>query len=135
MDTENFLVNFEAALVQKPRPRMAVMSFPVNPTGQTVDRLLWKRSFCWPNSIRLVFHDFCLRRSAFDGYVSSLHAFKCLVQKRWWSKARHFQKLTIWQAEDRIFSRECRGDCTVQRVKTYVIWEFTNLFKKQRWQL
>ena len=67
---QDFFANLEAAWEQAwPRPRVVVMSFPHNPTGQCVDLEFMARmvEFARTHDVLLV-HDFAYADVGFDGY-------------------------------------------------------------------
>ena len=67
---QDFFANLEAAWEQAwPRPRVVVMSFPHNPTGQCVDLEFMARmvDFARTHDVLLV-HDFAYADVGFDGY-------------------------------------------------------------------
>ena len=68
-DTD-FIENLEAAMKRTwPKPKLLILSFPANPTGQVVDRAFFERviEFARDNDLMVV-HDFAYAEVCFDGY-------------------------------------------------------------------
>jgi alanine-synthesizing transaminase len=68
-DTD-FIENLEAAMKRTwPKPKLLILSFPANPTGQVVDRAFFERviEFARDNDLMVV-HDFAYAEICFDGY-------------------------------------------------------------------
>jgi len=68
-DTD-FIENLEAAMKRTwPKPKLLLLSFPANPTGQVVDRAFFERviEFARDNDLMVV-HDFAYAEICFDGY-------------------------------------------------------------------
>lgn len=67
---QDFFANLEAGWEQAwPKPKVAVFSFPHNPTTQCVDRAWMERTVAWAKSKDvLLVHDFAYSDTYFDGY-------------------------------------------------------------------
>jgi len=68
-DTD-FIESLEAAMKRTwPKPKLLILSFPANPTGQVVDRAFFERviEFARDNDLMVV-HDFAYAEVCFDGY-------------------------------------------------------------------
>jgi alanine-synthesizing transaminase len=68
-DTD-FFENLETAMRRTwPKPKLLVLSFPANPTGQVVDRAFFEKiiAFARENDLMVV-HDFAYAEICFDGY-------------------------------------------------------------------
>jgi alanine-synthesizing transaminase len=68
-DTD-FIENLETAMRRTwPKPKLLILSFPANPTGQVVDRAFFERviEFARENDLMVV-HDFAYAEICFDGY-------------------------------------------------------------------
>ena len=68
-DTD-FIENLETAMKRTwPKPKLLILSFPANPTGQCVDRAFFERviEFARDNDLMVV-HDFAYAEVCFDGY-------------------------------------------------------------------
>ncbi len=66
----DFIENLEAAMKRTwPKPKLLILSFPANPTGQVVDRAFFERviEFARDNDLMVV-HDFAYAEICFDGY-------------------------------------------------------------------
>jgi len=68
-DTD-FIENLETAMRRTwPKPKLLILSFPANPTGQVVDKAFFERviEFARENDLMVV-HDFAYAEICFDGY-------------------------------------------------------------------
>ncbi len=66
----DFIANLEKAMQRTwPKPKLLILSFPANPTGQVVDRAFFERviAFARENDLMVV-HDFAYAEICFDGY-------------------------------------------------------------------
>jgi alanine-synthesizing transaminase len=66
----DFIENLETAMRRTwPKPKLLILSFPANPTGQVVDKAFFERvvEFARENDLMVV-HDFAYAEVCFDGY-------------------------------------------------------------------
>ncbi len=66
----DFIANLETAMQHTwPKPKLLILSFPANPTGQVVDKAFFERviEFARENDLMVV-HDFAYAEICFDGY-------------------------------------------------------------------
>ena len=66
----DFIANLETAMRRTwPKPKLLLLSFPANPTGQVVDLAFFERviAFARENDLMVV-HDFAYAEICFDGY-------------------------------------------------------------------
>lgn len=66
----DFIENLETAMRRTwPKPKLLILSFPANPTGQVVDKAFFERviAFARENDLMVV-HDFAYAEVCFDGY-------------------------------------------------------------------